>query len=1111
MVFNIAGSIITIEGLGLGNCQPEIRFPSGLIPANETGSALQATLANFNSSFGFNQTPHSFKTTWIPTQKFELLHGASGNLPLTGRIIGFTVGDFLVSGMITHADYRSVGNQGTIMTIDVQDIRSCLDRIKVHTEDLSTNPGGSGIVSVARSYRVNNGLRNSAGQVDDALFFEYRNILENGCTYPQILEAISLAVTEGEIAFDISTLPTVAQLESNLSGIASALRFQFAMTPLSEVISRVCQDTAYDWYWSMSEAKTKLINQKVPFALSEQGLVDVVSNLGASGLSSVTSLGYGNDIVQEPRRARLLGARQEGFINSHLIGPIDGLDTPPTGIVFKPAWTQITVSFYDADGILRSYIPSDRELKTALNGIETWTFFKKYQTSPTTPVAGLSLPSGFGLTADAGSIAAQHPDFESRLDPLKPLAGLVAGNEEGEIRVINNRRDAQFNWVLDFFNRVSDHAGRHFGKSYVASGVLVSEASGAFTLANASWGNVENQVEGQTLSEGGSSGLFVPNYEINRDLGPLSPFKTVDDKIAAYVRLPAGTVYGPEGEDAPASFAAWTEDAPNFNPTGDGSHYVPISLTEVGQESIDPRQGLALTFESYPEGSVLCQLPIFTGSGLNQDLIFGNLVTLVENALAAGTSGLDDIFDLSLLVEPYPELTGVAIPIVGRQRYGAAFPNEWVSGTLSINCDSEQVVMDDALAPWNFPPQGRDTSLALMNNSAFRRLQGLVIPTDTSQFANIDIVGLPSVSFDSFADQTPNAQGQVGVRSHGVTDITLTFGQTISTSYKVASFFSEFGRDAPLGPRNRSVLNGIINPIDYTAFALGNNITGPRTRSRPAPGGGFKPPQASKQTTRTSVTINEVNNAIAFGLPNPTPFTQERYRGASRQGQTNPVANQFSNDPDFREGAICLDGFLNLGDSAVYVVERYLTRRTTFGTPIVTYVRYFEGGRPFANGTIVEVTSAGATPATFVLAIENTNPLRKLVDIPILNGAINIGDKSVVVAEGAAGVHRALGRTGATLIPSGIFVQGAASSTQPAEVIAVTSGGSTDARVNVQILDVNGVAAGNTFGGVIPMPIPEFVQVGDRGYFTSVAVPSGSQEAFAQFFFGNRERFIRFV
>jgi hypothetical protein len=383
MVFNIQGSRINVGALALGDCQPVIQFPSGLIPENEPGRDLDAILVGVTSSFGFNQTAHTFKTTWLPTHKFEQLHGASGNLPLTGRVIGFDIGNFLVSGVIIHSDYNTAGSQGTIVTIDVQDQRFCLDRVKIHTEDLAFNPG-SGIASVSRAYRVNRGLFNNEGEVDDALFFEYQNILENGCTWPQILEAIQLAVDEGELDFDIDIIPTTAELEANIGGTAAAIRFKFAMSPLSEVVSRVAQDTAYDWYWSMSESAVRLVNRKVEFLLNEQNLTQVITRLGGSGLDVVTKLSYGQDAIQDPRRARLLGARQEGFLNSRLLSPIDGVDATSSGIVFEPAWRRLTVAFNDANGILNTYKPTDLELRMALNGIETWTYFKKYQIAQST-------------------------------------------------------------------------------------------------------------------------------------------------------------------------------------------------------------------------------------------------------------------------------------------------------------------------------------------------------------------------------------------------------------------------------------------------------------------------------------------------------------------------------------------------------------------------------------------------------------------------------------------------------------------------------------------------------------------------------------------------------
>lgn len=596
MTFNLVGERIDIEGLGLGDCDPVILFPSGQIGSGLPGRDLAAALIQINGQFGFNNTQHAFSTTWVPTRDDpKAFHGASGQAPNVGSIVGFTVGEFLVSGEITHSEYNVDNNGGTILNVNIRDTRNCLDAIKIVTEDLGDNPG-SGNISVARGVRLTKGFTDPQGNVSEELFREYRKVLELGCTYPQILDAIQLAVDQGEILFDINKIPTKEDLEANLGGTASAIRFRFDATPLTEVMTRVLEATAYDWYWSMANETVNLINRRVPFELAENNLLDIVSQLGsASGLNQTIRLAVGDDLVTQSRRVRLLGAHQEGFINSPLLSPIDGVEVQTSGVIFEPAWPRFSVQFTDANGILRSYVPKNVELQAAIKGIEYWAYYKKYQTAP----LNLNLTSpGFGCPQDAGSIAAQHPDFQSRLDPAQPLAGL-GGNESGQLRLINNRRDAEQNWVLNFFNRVQDHANRFYGKAYIASGLLANEASGSFKLLNSAWGNVENQVEGQTISVTGSSGLFVNNYEINRDLGPLAPFKGTDDKIAAHCILPKGTVYGPDGDTAPAAFGQWTEDFNIGNVPAvagrrvrTGEHYIPVTLTEVGQLTIDPRDPL---------------------------------------------------------------------------------------------------------------------------------------------------------------------------------------------------------------------------------------------------------------------------------------------------------------------------------------------------------------------------------------------------------------------------------------------------------------------------------------------------------------------------------------
>lgn len=1115
--FNINGQRISVEGLGLGDCQPVIMFPSGLIPDGEPGRDLEAALIQINASFGFNTTPHTFNTTWVPTREDpKAFHGASGQAPAVGSIIGFTVGEFLASGEITHSEY-SANSQGSILQINIRDTRGCLDAIKLVTEDLGDNPG-SGVISVARGVRITKGFTDSNGDISEELFREYRKVLEQGCTYPQILDAIQLAVDQGEILFDLDTIPSKEDLEANLGGDASAIRFNFDGTKLTEALTRILEATAYDWYWSMSEKKVRLINRKVAFNLQENELLDIVADLGSgSGLDQTISLQYGDDLVTQPRRVRLLGAHQEGFLNSPLLSPIDGVPTAESGIVFEAAWPNFSVQFTDAVGILRSYKPTDLELQAALKSIEHWTYFKKYQTAP----LNLSLTSpGFGLAPDAGSIAAQHPDFESRLDPAQPIAAL-GGNESGQIRLINNRRDANQNWVLNFYNRVRDHAARFYGRAFIASGLLANAASGAFRLANSAWANIENQVEGQSISVTGSSGLFVNNYEINRDLGPLAPFKGTDDKIAAHCVLPSGTVYGPEGEDPPAGFGQWTEDYNIGNAPAaagrrqrTGEHYIPVTLTEVGQLPINPRDPVA-AFEEYPEGTVLAEIPIITGTGLAENFTFRNLVTLAEDALESTSSGILDVVDPGVLINPYSRLSGVAIPVTFTKRYGMSFPQEWVSGQLATPCDSESVVIDNQFAPWNFPPQGRTTSIQLMEDRAFRRLQGLIAPAANSQFSQIELVGLPKISFDSFSNNEPNASGVIGVRNHGITEINFSLGTGgIRSNYRIASFFAEFGRDAPLGERQRAILNGIITPIDFDVASP----LAPSTRipPRPTPPPIITGPRGRGETIRRA-TINEVNNALTFSNT-PAVGSQERYRGETEQEYIVPAKVPGSTDPDFetgvgKGGAICLDGFLNIGDEALYHVNEFRLpgqRREI--------QRYWTGGRSFSNGTVVFVSGIGSASNVFDVAIQDTDPVRRLVDVPLLNGAVNVGELTTLATQANQGTPRVLERPDVSLVTPGIYLNPGGNSSTPVQVISVSDVGTSGAIVTVQELldngDRNTAAAVQT--GVVPIPNPEFVIVGDKGTLMTSAVldtdssPGTGTEEVGLFFVSNRQNFLRF-
>lgn len=1100
-------NIVVSDGIvvsGVGVPLNGIEWPSGQIAPDQPGSQLCAFLSSVNASFGFNLTPHSIQTEWIPCGDADAFHGASGQLPTIGTQLELFIGDFFFRGNVVHSDYTS-SPQGTIVRVNFEDDRKTLRRVKIHTEDIGED-APSGVVSVARAYRVLKGLNDVNGNPNDPNIKEYRRILQFGGTYSQIRQAVQLHFQENKSFFPASELPTVEQIESNIGGTVDAIRFQFNLTPLDEAISRVLTDTGYDWYWNMDAQQINLINKKVAFDISEAQILDLVSEFGsASGLNETKQLGFGQDVVPDATRFRVIGGHQHGFINSHLLSPIDGLDTfgldghvdidtknSNYNVVFTPAWTNLSVGFFDADGFYRTYTPTEKELQLALAGIEQWCYFKIYQTAPAN-----ASPPGYDLPVDAGSIAAQDPSFQSRLDPVMPLAGLATGAAESGLRIISNRRDEEQNWVLAFYNRIRDHASRHYGRSYVAEGLLFNEASGLFRLIDAAWSNVENQVEGFPLSSsgvvtaGGGSGVFVEDYEINRDLGPISPFITDDFRVRAYCRLPAGTVYGPQGDSSPASFGNWTEDAPPFNPNGNGDHYIPVSLSVVGNRVINPRSDDLYAFEAYPEGTLFCQLPINAGpsGGAAPDGTISQLSTLLTTNTKLSGSGLIDIINPAVVLNVYDSLSGVAIPVEARSRYGQGYPTEFVLGDLHYQRD-EDVQLDDQFVPWAFSPQGNQTSLQIMTDRAIRRVEGNIVPKSSSRYADFQQVGLPLLSFDAFAQQGVGPSGLFGEISHGVSEVNITFGlDGFTTRYKVQSYYPNFGREAPLGERVRAALNGVLNPIDFTDLNLLDPIPEEAGDSL-IPGEPFIPPIFFDEEKRAlRVTITEVNNVFTLNDVAGTE-EQERYRGEDQNRYVKPPNAFGSTNEDFTDGAICIDGFLNIGDEALYHTDDF---EIPGGN---TVLRYFTQGRPFGNGTIVTVERTNASdPSLYDVTIVDPTALstlgneRAIFGVPVLNGSVSVGDRTTLAVQGDSPVSPGSAQ-------GGIFINGTvqdAAGVVPVEITEVIAQGTSNARAVCQQLDVNGqiAASGITYSNVIPIPFGQFAASGDRGFLSNPSLPSG--------------------
>lgn len=1153
-----------------------IKWPSGQIPSGQPGWNLDASLASLRAKFGFNSEPHQFDLTFIPVGS-GYGHGASGNLAPINTDIEMQISGFYLRGLISHIDWSS-NDGGTIISVMLRDRRKTLDFYKITTEDIDDNLP-SGFISVAKYFREVVGVTTSTyrewpvtgtsgnyTEAEDSTFREYIRIIENGATYSQILSAIDWAFGSGVS----SKLPTVSEIVANIGTDINALRWKLDITPISELISAITLDTAYDWYWNMSLDKVALINKKTPFSVPESNILRLINSFGGtSGTDIVKSIAYGKDVVEEPQRVHLMGAYQEGIMNSPLLSPIDGLDTIYDGLttsgtlVFEAAWPLLTIGFYDHDGFYRTYIPSEKELQMAIAGIEQWTYFKKYQSAAS--------PSGWDISPDDGSIAAQHPDFQSRLDPRQPIAEILT-NPDNNIRVISNRRDLENNWVIDFFNRVNQHAQRHYGKTYVTThGLTYNDRM--FIAINEAWCGVENQKQDP-------SGLFTDDYEIDRRYGPISPFITEDGKIRPFVKLPSGTVYGPLGEDTPTSFASWTEDAPPFNPSGDGSHYIPCDIGVVGQRVQDPRHDGNYSFEPFPENTLMCQLPEIAASGTVQDSVLASLATLTEYALQLENSGIIDLIDPRRVVIPYNALSGVAVPVRSTERYGQNYPSVWASGIVHPIYGTKITINDD-LNPWVTYPEGVETSIEKLERYAFEKLNAEIANQQDSQYLEVNQVGLPMISFDSFANQNPNASGLIGERDHGVSDVSIDYGPNgLTTLYKIQSYYAPYNRAHPLTNRTRFRINGIVNPIDY--IDLGNFLAsfGPTvptdTSLAPNKFNGLINFDFERQEACEVIAVHNIFDANAAQRVlngNDVPVEERYYAVVKRKrtfvyGETNYVLepglntvahnlNSMDVTVTFIEEGIGVGGIkhlqnIELDPFSVLVNNTYAAAMTgtiiiengegivrptnetirraddvdDYGAPCndgylnledpCVYIHkrvadeemaYFTGGRQLNPGLIVQVESSDGDGKYRVSMLGDRHG-RYLWNLSVLNSqSVSIGQQMPIAptAAGAAKIKPGPESTGFILVPA---ASGGTGGGEAAQITVINNLGSSGATATVKQLTANSILGSTSYSGVYLLPYPQLAESGDRGVLVTYTPTSGSELRYLHI---NKSIFIGFT
>ena len=1040
----------------------EADFVAYKAPSGQWGTNLDAYLLSVGASFGFNLTPHKFSLQYVPSK----FNGASGELPEIGKYTSFEVRQgscsqgFLIAGNVVHSDYQN-SSAGTAVRIEIEDRRLEVLDLKIATEDLGDNVP-SNVVSVGEMYRETVGFSNTNSAASDARVKEYRNISELGATYQQIYEAIDWANRNGAITFDVTKLPHPNVLAANTLGNREPIRWKFSAIPLAQVISTVLSDTSYDWYWGMKDDSVKVVNRKVTFDVNEDDLS--IQQLSPDSVN----FRFGTDKVPSPSKVTVLGAHQEGFVNSDLLSPIDGMDSPAGSIVFTPAWTGIKISFIDAYGAYRSYFPTEMELQMALKSIEHWTYYKQNQSTV------------WSDGTDEGVEATTHPTFQSRLDPNGTVAEFW-NNPSQDLRLVVNRVDANHNWVLEWYSRVQNHASSHYGRSYALESFSFDNDEGEYKVLDAAWCNLENQK---------SSNRFNENYEIDSEYAPIAPFVTQDFKVRAHCVLPSTTVYGIDGYQPPASFADWNEDV-----EGDLSHYIPINLKRVGQKVINPRADTN-AFEDYPEGTIIAQLPILAGTRTVEEPNLATVAALFTQGAMTNQNTVADALNPYTLVEALATLTGVAIPVQARPRYGQAYPQAWTSGTGSGTRDT--VIVNDTFAPWSYFPINTSTSIDVMNGRVHDFMNAKVVAVEESRFAEINKIDWPIVSFDSYANQN-SVSGVYGRRDHGVTEISVSVNNGIpNTKYGIKSFFAEFGKEAPLGERNYGILEGIIHPIDFTEFGASH-------QGRAAPDVqpiGDKPtlppaPPISVRKETYAVTITTVLNRGSATEP-------ERYYSQTKDSVAKPGGVVDTSDS---LDLICRDGFFNVGDHGLYIVEYKNNGQRR---------RYYTGGTDLTSGAgMAHVTAINANNVDVQyrgFSLTSVSTIGKDPSDCVVN------EQGTIVTDGTMKPDNEGNITGLrpdSDVPDGVYFQpssgtAAAGDATPVILTQISSFGTSGAKANVQGVvpsgtpsDLDFVGSGNFTNNVRIIPVPAFAQSGDIGILAS--------NAGTNFVFINRQAYARFI
>jgi len=487
---------------------------------------------------------------------------------------------------------------------------------------------------------------------------------------------------------------------------------------------------------------------------------------------------------------------------------------------------------------------------------------------------------------------------------------------------------------------------------------------------------------------------YEDNYKISDRFRFLAPFWNIDtNKLKAFATL-QNAKWGNDARSTPAQFDSWNE-------TKGGLQLVPIEARKWNRAEDKFKEEFIEPLRTEEKG-IMIRLPNLCWQVVRQDTDLKGVNNLVSLRNKFNGETRFDFEDPTAFLVPFSTLsTDIALPIRVKRRYGINFPDVWASGDGT----KREVVIREDLAPWNFEPRGVKQSWQLMDDEAKSALASSVVNREAVSFAEASKVGLPVISFDSFANQDKQilpdgSDTPFGLVTHGVTNLGLTknISDFWQTKYSVRSHFPQLVKARP-------VFEGPREDFAFVVKRLEEDI------KKIAPPDIFQPPEAFDPSTQDGRSIfqSEVLDKLEIPIDISAIFDRgnnEFYSGVDDQGITWPRAldNSLSLDTQsesfINRRAFAVDGFLQVGMKAVYHYEEQEGG---------SFVHYFTGGVSLSDSMVVELVARGGsvvrsiksgggeitvadirTLATQVTApgggTQNVTPFT-LFDVPFLNQA----------------------------------------------------------------------------------------------------------------------------